>query len=69
MRLHERQDLPDDSARGGAVVRDVEGVRPGRVIDEGHRPIVADGLRFTAPGNPETKMTAGVLSDAVRSGG
>ena len=45
VRLQETQDLPDDIARGGAVVGDVEGVRPGRMVDEGHGPIVADGPR------------------------
>ena len=43
VRLQEGQDLPDDIARGGAVIHDVEGMRPRGVIDEGHGPIVANG--------------------------
>ena len=43
--LHERQDLPDDGARGRTVIHGVEGMRRGGVIDESHEPIVLYGRR------------------------
>jgi len=39
VKLHGPEDLPDDLARGLAVIEQIEGVRTRAVIDERHRQI------------------------------
>ena len=51
----------------GSLVAHVIATSPEAAISSAQE--TNEPMRFTAPGNPETRTTAGVLSDAVRSGG